>query len=132
MTTTLSRPVPRTAAQAPTTGAPDLLLDVLTDALAAVEDADLDRLHARTAPGAALLTLAAIARRAVAELGGEPGTDLSSGPGVVVVRDVASATRLLARTAAAAPAAGGARLGDLPARAKGVHAALRESMTAKP
>lgn len=128
MTTILTR----TETSAPaTTGAVDLLLDVLADALAACEDHDLDVLHSRTAAGTALTSLAAIARRAVAALGGDPGVHLTDGPGVVVVRDLVSATRVLARTAAHQPT-DDRLLGNLPAAAKGVHAALRESMTTRP
>lgn len=130
MTTTLSRTLPPTVAPAPATRPVDVLLDVLTDALAACEDIDPDPLHSRTAAGVALTSLAATARRAVIALGGEPGVDLVDGPGVVVVRDLVSATRLLARTAAQHPAGGDDRLGDLPAIGKGAHAALLEAVTA--
>jgi hypothetical protein len=76
------------------------LLSVLDDALSACADADPADLHTGTAAGRAATALAALARTAAAALGAEPGTCLLAGPGVVVVRDLTAAVRLLARRAA--------------------------------
>jgi hypothetical protein len=92
MTAVLPAPV-RTPAPAPCRN----LLAVLGDALvlcAEHEDADP---HGGTRAGQAVLALAALARRASAALGIDPGVPLSGGPGVVVVRDRSSATGLLIR-----------------------------------
>ena len=124
MTTTIARD--RTAAGTTTSG-PGMLLALLHDALSAVEEQDLDLLHARTPAGSALMSLSAITRRAAGALGADPGVHLTDGPGVVVVRDLVAATRLLARAAPSAD--GSADVGHLVAAAKGVHARLLEMVT---
>jgi hypothetical protein len=80
----------------------DALLTVLRNALDAHADADDLALHGGTPAGRALLGLAARARATAAALGSDPGTPLVDGPGVVVLRDLAAATRLLERAVAAA------------------------------
>jgi hypothetical protein len=80
----------------------DALLTVLRNALDAHADADDLGLHGGTPAGRALLELAACARATAAALGSDPGTPLVDGPGVVVLRDLAAATRLLERAVATA------------------------------
>ncbi|TFV68231.1 UNVERIFIED_ORG: hypothetical protein E4P37_00655 [Bacillus sp. AZ43] len=79
----------------PATPATDVLRVLLDDALAVADDDASDRYSSRTPAGRALLSLAALARRAAGTLGAEPGVALASGPGVVVQRELAAATRLL-------------------------------------
>jgi hypothetical protein len=74
----------------------DALLPALRRVLEAQADDDGDP-HGRTPAGRALLGLAARARAAAADLGADPGTVLTDGTGVVVLRDLAAATRLLER-----------------------------------
>ena len=108
----------------------DMLLTLLADALSACEEQDLDLLHGRTPAGTALMSLSVIARRAAAALGADPGVHLTDGPGVVVLRDLVASTRLLAGTAHRLPAAHDApEMHHLLAGAKGVHAALLETVT---
>jgi hypothetical protein len=88
----------------PTTWTPttDVLRSLLDDALdIAGDDAGVDH-SSRTPAGRTLLDLAALARRAAGALGADPGVVLTAGPGVVVQRELAAATRLLAGAAAAA------------------------------
>ena len=108
------------------------LLTVLRDALSACEEQDLGQLHARTAAGGALISLAALARSVAAAFGAAPGPYLTDGPGVVVVRDLVAATRLLARVAprATMSVTSGANVSDLVATAQAVHAELLDAMTA--
>lgn len=77
------------------------LLEVLRDALCACAELDPDLLHSSTAAGQAATSLAVLARSAVAVLGGDPGTRLHDGPGVVVIRDLVHAVMLLELAAAA-------------------------------
>ena len=81
------------------------LLAVLQDTVSHCADLDPDRLHSRFPPGRALVALSRLAREATAELGGRPGTCLTDGPGIVVVRDLVVAVRSLGRAVAAAPPA---------------------------
>jgi hypothetical protein len=83
-----------------TTPWPDVLLAVLNDVLLACAERDADLFSARTQAGHALVELSALTRAAARGLGEEAGTCLDDGPGVVVVRDLVAATRLLARAAA--------------------------------
>ena len=92
MTAVLPAPV-HTPAPAP---ARDLLA-VLSDALVLCAECDDARLASCTHAGRAVLSLAALARRTAAALGVDPGVPLMAGPGVVVVRDLSSATGLLVR-----------------------------------
>lgn len=71
------------------------LLDTLEAALTEVADADPAAIDSRLPEGRDMLDLARRARAAVAVLGGDPGTDVTSAPGVVVVRELVAATRLL-------------------------------------
>lgn len=101
MTVTLPS-VPRSpiAVEQPVAGDGDVaaMLAMLHAVVDQVAWLDPDGLHSRGAAGHALVTLAAAARAAVAVLGAEPGTALHQGPGVVVVRDLVDAVRLLDRT----------------------------------
>ena len=111
-----------------TTGA-ELLLVLLRDALSVAADQDPDRLHSATAAGRALVALSALAREAARALGAEPGPPLTGGPGVVVVRELSAATRLLDRAASRATRDGvSPDVADLVATAKGLHAHLLEAV----
>jgi hypothetical protein len=123
VTTTIDHTDIESRAIAPAT---QILLAVLHDAVAACEERDLELLHARTAAGRALVSLSALARRAA----GAPGTCLTNGPGVVVVRDLVAATRLLARVAPGATmtVTSGANVSGLVATAKALHAELLDAM----
>lgn len=127
MTTTTLTEV---AVESRTPTATEMLLAVLADALSACEERDLDLLDGRSRAGSALLSLSAIARRAVAVLGAGAGVQLTDGAGVVVVRDLVVATRLLSRNADGRAADDVPEVQDLLAVAKGVHATLLETMTA--
>ena len=72
------------------------LLALLEEAVDAVADVDPDDLDSRLPAGRELLDLAACARAAIAELGAHPGTLVTEAPGVVVVRELVAATRMLA------------------------------------
>jgi hypothetical protein len=67
----------------------------LHDAVLACAQEDPEKFDSGTADGRAVLALAAGARSAAAALGVDPGTTLTRGPGVVVVRDLVAAVRLL-------------------------------------
>jgi hypothetical protein len=95
-TTMLETGTTRTSA---TTDLRLLLDDVL---LSVAADDDADRYSSRTSAGRTLLALATLARRAAGALGADPGVALSSGPGIVVQRELASAARLLDEAAQAA------------------------------
>lgn len=128
MTTTMT---PTQTASGPVTTAAESLLALLSDSLSAIEEQDPDLLHSTTSAGSALLSLAGIARQAVGALGSDPGVRLIAGPGVVVVRDLVVATRLLARAASRGSSTDdGPDVGCLVPTAKGMHAALLEAMTA--
>ena len=75
------------------------LSTVLNRAVAALALLDPDLLHASTAAGRAVLSMASIARSAAGSLGADPGTFLTSGPGVVVIRDLVAAVQVLDRSA---------------------------------
>lgn len=127
MTTTIERTDSISGTTDPGT---DRLLALLHDTLSAIEEQDPDLLHSRKAAGRALIHLAAIARQAADALGSEPGATLADGPGVVVVRDLVSATRLLARAATGEVSRNrDAVVSRLVPSAKGMHAALLEAMT---
>jgi hypothetical protein len=96
MTTMLENGTTRTSA----TNDLRLLLDDVLLSVAADDDAD--RYSSRTSAGRTLLALATLARRAARALGADPGVALSSGPGIVVQRELASAARLLDEAAQAA------------------------------
>ncbi|HEX2361197.1 MAG TPA: hypothetical protein VHI11_03900 [Jiangellaceae bacterium] len=103
---------------------------MLRHALAACEEQDLESLHGRTAAGRALVSLSALARGAASALGAAPGASLTDGPGVVVVRDLVSATRQLARWAPGATmtVTSGANVSGLVPTAKVLHAQLLDAM----
>lgn len=96
MTTTILPAITRT----PST---DVLRVLVDEALsgAATDDA-ADTYSSNRPEGRALLSLAALARRAAGSLGAEPGVALTSGPGIVVQRELAAAARLLDQAADAA------------------------------
>ena len=98
-----------------------LMLEVLRDALFACAEPDLDMFHSTTPAGRAAISLAGLARSAVAALGAEPGPVLHDGPGVVVIRDLAQAVILV--EVAAAHAADSARLPSLDGLAASIGAA---------
>jgi hypothetical protein len=97
-----------------------LVLEVLRDALFACAEPDLDMFHSTTPAGRAAISLAGLARSAVAALG-EPGPVLHDGPGVVVIRDLAQAVILV--EVAAAHAADSARSPSLDGLAASIGAA---------
>jgi len=116
MTTMLhSETTTRTASSA------DLLRDLLHDALSVAADDTADSFDSRTATGSALLSLAGLARQAAGALGAEPGFPVTSAPGVVVVRELAAAVRLLDST-------GDGDVDGLLATAKGLHAQLHDAV----
>jgi len=92
MTTTMLRGETRAAST-------DLLRDVLHTTLDRVAGEDPDTYDSRTADGQELLSLAALARRTARALGADAGTTVTSGPGIVVVREFAAAVRLLDQAA---------------------------------
>ena len=104
----------------------DDLRSLLYDALSVAEDDFPDTFDGGTTNGRTLLALAALARQAVGALGGDPGITVLAGPGPVVVRELASAIRLLDRAAASDRGAGD--LDGLLATAKGLHARLHEAV----
>ena len=106
-----------------TTSAIDDIRALLHEALAVAADDSADLYDGGTTTGKTLLALAALARRAAGALGADPGITVLAGPGVVVVREVAAAVRLLDQ------AADSGRDGDLDGlrvTAKGLHARLHE------
>jgi hypothetical protein len=106
------------------TFAVDALRVLLDDALSVAASDDTDRLSGDTAAGRALLSLAALARQAAGRLGADAGTSLTTGPGVVVVRDLAAAVRLLDRTTDGGTAA--EDFDPVLAQAQGLRAQLLE------
>jgi hypothetical protein len=107
-----------------TPSAADLLRALVDDALSVAADDDADRFDGGTRAGHALLSLAGLARRAAGALGADPGITITAAPGVVVVRELAAAARLL--DSVASRDGGTADLDGLLATAKGVHARLHE------
>jgi hypothetical protein len=95
-----------TTVLAPPTLAARPLLSVLDDVLDRLTDQEPEALDPGTAAGRLVVALAGLARARVAELGGDPGVRLGRAPGVVVLRELVAARRLLAR-AEAARASGG-------------------------
>jgi hypothetical protein len=75
-----------------TTAGPDALLHCV--------ERGPDLFSTSTSAGRILVELSAVTRTAVRAVGEDAGTCLAAGPGVVVVRDLASAVRLLTRAAA--------------------------------
>ena len=108
-----------------TSGLEDLRA-VLYDALSVAEDDFPDSFDGGTTRGRTLLALAALARRAAGALGADPGITVLAGPGPVVVRELASAIRLLDRAASSDRGAGDLS-GFLPT-AKALHARLHEAL----
>lgn len=118
-------PAPVPAGPAAETGT---LLAVLASALVVVAEEEPETFSTRTPAGTAVTSLSAIARRAAARLGADPGVHLTDGPGVVVVRDLVSATRLLSRALDRSGMACGPDR-ELTAAAQVVHATLRDLLT---
>lgn len=115
----------------PTATAP--LIEVLRDALSTCAELDPDLLHSSSAAGQAATSLAGLARSAVAALGGDPGTTLHDGPGVVVVRDLVHAVMLLELAAAGSPqCVNGPDLDGFGAAAAAAHATLVETGRSAP
>ena len=123
MTTTLLRP--GTTATPPT----DLLRVLLDDALSVSSDDAADTYASRMPAGRALLSLAALARRAAGVLGGEPGVPLASGPGIVVQRELAAAARVLDEAVGAADGEA-PEIAYLLLPAQRLHADLLEALAA--
>jgi hypothetical protein len=126
--TTVAAPT-TTAPRTPTTAPADVLLEALDDAVDLVarhEDGDW---HTGTPTGRLLADLAGLARATVRSLGRDAGTPLVEGQGVVVVRELVTATRLLRRTLAAGGAAGTVPAGTA-ATAKAIDARLLEAFPA--
>lgn len=94
MTATIDRL--ETTAPTTTVDRPESLLAALRDAVGSVAETDPDELGSDRPAGRRLLGLAAAARAAVAALGRDPGHVVTDAPGVVVVRELVAATRVLA------------------------------------
>jgi hypothetical protein len=106
-----------------TTSDIDDIRALLHDALEVAADDSADLFDGGTTTGKTLLALAALARQTAGALGADPGITVLAGPGVVVVRELAAAVRLLDQTASDRP------VGDLDgvrSTAKGLHARLHE------
>ena len=101
---------------------------VMYDALSVAEDDFPDAFDGGTTSGRTLLALAALARQAVGALGGDPGITVLAGPGPVVVRELASAVRLLDR---AATDHSRADLGGFLPTAKALHARLHQDVPSR-
>jgi hypothetical protein len=122
MTTTMLR------TDTTTTSDLDDIRTMLHDALEVAADDAADLFDGGTTTGKTLLALAALARQTAGALGADPGITVLAGPGVVVVRELAAAVRLLDQ------AASDRTPGDLDgvrAAAKGLHARLLDA-TARP
>ncbi|HET6392191.1 MAG TPA: hypothetical protein VFG13_05180 [Blastococcus sp.] len=103
----------------------DVLRVLVDEALiAAATDDAADRYSSSRPDGRALLALAALARRAAGALGAEPGVALTSGPGIVVQRELAAAARLLDEAADSAVGEP-EEIGDLLAPAQRLFTQLR-------
>ena len=76
---------------------PEWLRAELREAVVVCAQEDPDLFHSSSAAGREVLALAARARAAAGALGVDPGTCLTSGPGIVVVRDLVAAVQLLDR-----------------------------------
>jgi hypothetical protein len=109
-----------------TTTSAGLLVELVDDALLVAADDETGAFDSRTPTGRALLSLAALARRAAGILGAEPGVPLTSGPAVVVERELAAAARLLDE--AVSRTAGPADVDGVLAAAKGIHAQLHDAV----
>jgi hypothetical protein len=107
----------------------DVLRVLLDEALFMVSDDAADRYSSRTPAGRALLSLAALARRAAGALGADPGVPLASGPGIVVQRELAAAAHLLDEAVEAADGES-PEIADLLALAQQLHAHLLEALAA--
>jgi hypothetical protein len=109
-----------------TTPATDALRLLVDDVFLSVSAVDADRFSSGTAAGQALLSLAALARRAAGALAAEsPGT-LDGAPGSAVQQEFADAARLLAEAADAAHGESW-QIADLLVRAERVQAQLAVS-----
>jgi hypothetical protein len=113
-----------------TTAGLDELLGALDDAIDLIAQVDDLALHTGTAAGRALAQLAGLARAVAALLGQDVGRPLTHGPGVVVVRDLVAAARLLQRAVAASRDTAAVPAG-VAATAEGLHAQLLEAMTTR-
>jgi hypothetical protein len=121
MTTMLLHPGTTTT---PTT---DVLRVLLDEALSVASDDAADRYSSRTPAGRALLSLAALARRAAGALGADAGVPLSSGPGIVVQRELAAAAHLLDGAVDAADGES-PEIAELLGPAQRLHAHLQEAL----
>jgi len=83
-----------------TTSATSALRRLVDDVLLAVAaDDDADRYSSRTTTGRALVSLAALARRAAGALAADSGGTADGAPGTAVRRELAAAARLLGEAA---------------------------------
>jgi len=118
-----------THAFTPTTAGPDgahLLLIPIHEAVSACAELDPDLLHSTTELGSTVVSLASIARAATRATGVDAGTDLVSGPGVMVVRDLVAAVQDLEIAVARATLDDRQHLRIFVSSATGLSAALRE------
>jgi hypothetical protein len=111
---------------ATTTPATDALRLLVDDVLLSVAADDTDRYAGRTPAGQALLSLAALARRAAGLLAEETAGTLDDAGDSAVRREFADAARLLAEAADAAHGESW-RIADLLVRAERVQARLTAS-----
>jgi hypothetical protein len=109
-----------------TTPATDALRLLVDDALRSLATGDADRYSGGTPAGRALLSLAALARRAAAALGTGPAVAPEGLPGIVVQRELASAGRLLDEAAGVAHGESW-EIADLLVRAERLQAELAAS-----
>jgi hypothetical protein len=112
-----------------TTALPDgahLLIAPLREAIAACAELDPDLLHSTTELGSTVVSLASIARAATRAVEVDAGTDLVSGPGVMVVRDLVAAVQVLEIAVARATLADRQHLRFFVPSATGLSAALLE------
>jgi len=107
------------------------LLAVLQDTVSACAQEDPDRLHSWLPAGSAMVALSRLAREATADLGSRPGTTLTDGPGVVVVRDLVSATQVLGSAVATASLAPHREVDAMVPFAKGLQAAFAVALTSR-
>jgi hypothetical protein len=128
MTTVAERTAIPAATTTTTVTTADVLLSALDDAIDLVARHEDDDFPTGTRAGRLLADLAGLARTTVTALGADGGRPLAEGPGVVVVRELVTATRLLRRALEASGP--GTVPAGAAAAAKAVHALLPAAVTA--